>query len=92
MNANLVMISGSSCAGCANLHMEVKEVLKQFPELTYKELSIDTKNEEVMHMVDQYHIDKIPTLLLLKGNEEIGRVSGYQPSEILQYWLEDKLK
>lgn len=92
MNANLVMISGSSCSGCTNLHMEVKEVLKDFPEIDYKELSIDTKNEEVMQIIEQYQIEKIPTILLLKEEVEIGRVSGYQPSEILQYWLEDKLK
>lgn len=92
MSVNLIMISGSSCSGCTNLHSELNEVIKQFPNMHYEEFSIDQKSEEVKQLVEQYQIEKIPTLLLLKDGVKVGAVSGYQPAEILQYWLEDKLK
>lgn len=92
MKAKLIMISGSSCAGCSSLHIEVQEVLKNFPNIPYEECSIDTKTKQVQTLLDQYHIDKIPTLLLLDDEHELGKVSGYQPAEILSLWLEDKLQ
>lgn len=87
-----IMISGSSCAGCTSLQMEVNTVLPQFSEVTYQEYSLDQMNQEVQALIDNYHIEKIPTLLLLKDDVEIGKVSGYQPAEILSYWLKDKLE
>ena len=46
----LVLISGSGCAGCTSLHMEVRKVLPSFPDLRFEEYSI-YKGEDVKRIL-----------------------------------------
>ena len=87
----LLEVQGSSCAGCVSLHQEVTQILSKYPQLVYRSVSIDQQQQEVRELLATLQIDKIPTLILCDGDIEIARVSGYQPAEILDVWLEMKL-
>ena len=65
----LVLISGSGCAGCTSLHMEVGKVLPSFPDLRFEEYSIDQGEDR-----------------------KIAVAYGYQPAEVLSYWLQDIIR
>ncbi len=87
----LLEIQGSSCAGCVSLHQEVTQILHKYPQLVYRSVSIDQQQQDIRELLDTLQIDKIPTLVLCDGDVEVARVSGYQPAEILDVWLEMKL-
>ena len=87
----LVLISGSGCAGCTSLHMEVRKVLPSFPDLRFEEYSID-QGEDVKRMVESFRIDKIPALLFVRNDRKIAVAYGYQPAEVLSYWLQDIIR
>lgn len=88
----LISISGNGCAGCVSLHEEVRQILPSFPQLHVEYHSLDEHDEAVDEIIKAHSIEKIPALLLMQNEEAIGCVTGYQPAEILTYWLEDKLK
>ncbi|MDE6476541.1 MAG: thioredoxin family protein [Erysipelotrichaceae bacterium] len=87
----LLEIQGSSCAGCVSLHQEVINIISKYPQLTYRSVSMDQQEKEIREWIAALKIEKVPTLILCDGDHEIARVSGYQPAEILDVWLEMKL-
>ncbi len=87
----LLEVQGSSCAGCVSLHQEVTTILHKYPQLVYRSVSIDEQQADIREWLTTLQIEKIPTLVLCDGDIEIARVSGYQPAEILDVWLEMKL-
>lgn len=87
----LILISGSGCAGCMSLSTEVREILPSFPDLQFEEYSID-QGEDVKRMAENFRIDKIPALLFVRNDQKVAVVYGYQPAEVLSYWLQDIIK
>ena len=51
--------------------------------------SFDSKKAE--RWFKERNIVRLPTCLLLNNGEEIGRFSGFQPTEILEIWLDAKI-
>lgn len=88
-NIKVIEFSGESCANCYSLMPVLFEILKSYEdvELIHKEVEKDQ-----IGIVEKYQIDRVPTILILKNEEEIGRCRGYQPEEILAIWLEDKIE
>lgn len=83
----LVEVSGDACAGCLALLPELRETAQKF-QLGFVRLDIQSNPEAI----EKYRIEKIPTVLLLDGEEIIAKCSGYQPQEILELWVEAKLE
>lgn len=85
----ILEFGGNSCANCLSLMKEVNRALKDRKDIERIHFEIDESSEEI---VKKYHIDRVPTLIVMRGENEIARVRGYQPEEILSLWLEAKIQ
>ena len=75
----IVLIETDGCVSCIGLEQEVKSVLPQFDEF---ELTVIREQEEAQTYLDNYPIEKLPSLLVLDEDELLGQVTGYQPAFI----------
>jgi thiol-disulfide isomerase/thioredoxin len=85
----VIEFSGESCANCYSLLPVLNEIMKPYDDCILEHIEI---REEDMDIVEKYDIDRVPTILILKNDVEIGRCRGYQPEEILAIWLDDKIE
>ena len=89
----VVEVSGESCANCLTLMPMLFEVVKARPnlELVHIEASDSTKV-----FLEEYLVDRVPTVLLLDDGKVFARAVGFQPQEIFELWvdamIEDYLK
>lgn len=42
--------------------------------------------------MEEYAVDRVPTVLLLDDGEVFARATGYQPEEIFEIWLDAKVE
>ncbi len=85
----LLEFQGDSCANCITLMPIIRNIASRRENLTVFTVQV---SEETKELVDRYEIEKVPTLILLHNEELLGKVSGLQPEEILEYWIEDKIE
>lgn len=85
----IIEFSGESCANCYSLMPILFEILKSYKDVELVHVEIE---KDKMDIIEKYRIDRVPTILILKDEEEVGRCRGYQPEEILAIWLEDKIE
>ena len=43
-------------------------------------------------LMEEWQVEKVPTILLMKDGEIFARCSGFQPEEILELWLDAKIE
>ena len=81
-------VSGEGCANCISLMGMLANVVgsRSDVELVHFELDENSKN-----FIEEYNIDRVPTVLLLDDGKEIARVKGYQPEEVFEVWLDYKI-
>lgn len=88
-NLYLVELASDTCASCANLRANIDHDLLNKYQITYEyvdDVAIIKRYQKIVK------IDKLPTLILIKQGTVIGRLSGNQPAEILEYWLVSSLE
>jgi thioredoxin 1 len=85
----VVEISGESCANCLTLMPVLKELMSKIEgvRLVHVEADYDT-----LDLMEEWEVEKVPTILLTDDGEIYARVSGYQPEEILELWLDAKIE
>lgn len=88
-NIKVIEFSGESCANCYSLMPVLFEILKSYEDVELIHIEVE---KDQIGIIEKYQIDRVPTILILKNEEEIGRCRGYQPEEILAIWLEDKIE
>lgn len=88
-NIKVIEFSGESCANCYSLMSVLFEILKSYEDVELIHIEVE---KDQIGIIEKYQIDRVPTILILKNEEEIGRCRGYQPEEILAIWLEDKIE
>ena len=88
-NIKVIEFSGESCANCYSLMRVLFEILKSYEDVELIHIEVE---KDQIGIIEKYQIDRVPTILILKNEEEIGRCRGYQPEEILAIWLEDKIE
>lgn len=84
---HIIEIAGDQCAGCVALNPIVVDLAKKF-HIKNHYVNITHTNYK---FIEEFEVQKVPTLLLLSNGKLIDKVSGYQPPEILELWLEDKI-
>jgi thioredoxin-like negative regulator of GroEL len=42
--------------------------------------------------MEEWEVEKVPTILLMDDGEIFARCSGFQPEEILEIWLDAKIE
>ena len=85
----LLEISGGGCASCEALYPVLKEIEEQIDGLKVVRIEAEALTEE---WLKERNVLRLPTCLLLYNGEEKGRFHGFQPTEILEIWLESKMQ
>ena len=85
----IIEFSGEGCANCYSLMPILNIIMNSYNDCLLEHIEI---SKDDMDIVEKYDIDRVPTILVLKDDEEIARCRGYQPEEILAIWLDDKIE
>ena len=84
-----VEISGESCANCLTLMPILKELCASRGDVRLVHIEADYSTMELM---EEWEVEKVPTILLMDNGEIFARCAGFQPEEILELWLDAKLE
>ncbi len=84
----VIEVSGESCANCITL-MPILDRLVS-PRENCKLVHIEASTQ-TMDLIQRFEVRQAPTILITKDGEVLERVVGFQPEEILEIWLDDKL-
>ena len=84
-----VEIRGESCANCLTLMPILKELCASRGDVRLVHIEADYSTMELM---EEWEVEKVPTILLMDDGEIFARCAGFQPEEILELWLDAKLE
>ena len=83
-----VEISGESCANCLTLMPILKELCTARGDIKLVHVEADYSTTALM---EEWNVEKVPTILLMDDGEIFARCAGFQPEEILELWLDAKI-
>lgn len=83
----LIEITGCGCAGCEALAPEAKAVADRLG-LKFILLEADACPD----LLKQWEIGRVPAIVLADGDKPVCKCYGYQPEEILEVYIEEKLQ
>ena len=76
------------CGPCKMVAPEVEAVAKNFEgRAVVAKLNVDENQD----LAGQYNVMSIPTLIVFKGGNEVGRITGYRPQKDINDMLEKVL-
>ncbi len=75
------------CGPCQMISREIKEIAKQYKDLTIYKVNID----EFPEMAMEYDVLSIPTLLFIKDNEIKDEVIGYKDKIFISDRIDENL-
>ncbi len=83
----IILIDQISCANCYAMQNELRPLCIKMGI----EFELLTDSSVDLEFIKKYDIVSYPTGLLLDNDELLGKFKGYQPTEILEIWLDTKL-
>ena len=75
MKTEVIDFWATWCGPCKLMNPILDEVEKQYPDLTITRVDIDSDKA----MAAQYHIQSVPTYIILKDGKEVDRIIGAKP-------------
>lgn len=84
----VTLISGEGCANCVSMLPMVLK-LKERNDMDVYIVEVSPSNYEIN---EHYNIKVVPTILLTSYGEAISKITGYQPEEIFELYIEAKLE
>jgi thioredoxin-like negative regulator of GroEL len=84
----VTLISGEGCANCVSMLPMVLK-LKERNDMDVYIVEVSPSNYEIN---EHYDIKVVPTILLTSYGEAISKITGYQPEEIFELYIEAKLE
>ncbi len=84
-----VEISGESCANCLTLMPLLKGLCDRRDDVCLVHVEADYTT---LALMEEWEVEKVPTILLVEDGEIFARCSGFQPEEILEVWLDAKIE
>lgn len=85
----LVEVSGESCANCLTLMPVLETLCSARNDVRLVHVEADYSTTDLM---EEWDIEKVPTILLMDDGVIFARCSGYQPEEILEIWIDAKIE
>ena len=85
----LVEISGESCANCLTLMPMLYEIASERTDISLVHIEA---GENTVKILQEYQIDRVPTVLLLDDGVLFAKATGFQPKEIFELWIDAKLQ
>lgn len=86
----LIDFFSTTCPPCRQL----KKVLDPLSEEMASELdffAFNIEDDETGDLLDQFQIDAVPTLVILKNGTEVARQEGALPKAALKTWIEENI-
>lgn len=84
-----VEISGESCANCLTLMPILERLCSERGDIKLVHVEADYTT---LALMEEWEVEKVPTILLVEDDEIFARCSGFQPEEILEIWLDAKIE
>ena len=84
-----VEISGESCANCLTLMPILDRLCGERDDVRLVHVEADYST---MALMEEWEVDRVPTILLTDDGEIFARCKGFQPEEILEMWLDAKIE
>ena len=84
----VTLISGEGCANCVSMLPMVLK-LKERNDMDVYIVEVSPSNYEIN---EHYDIKVVPTILLTSYGKAISKITGYQPEEIFELYIEAKLE
>ena len=84
----VVEISGESCANCLTIMPILKGICEARTDVKLVHVEADYST---LSLMEEWEVEKVPTILLMEDGEIFARCSGFQPEEILEIWMDAKI-
>ena len=84
-----VEVSGESCANCLTLMPILEELCAARKDIRLVHIEA---NYDTLALMEEWEVEKVPTILLMEDGEIFARCTGFQPEEILELWLDAKIE
>ncbi len=85
----VVEVSGESCANCLTLMPILDRLVSPRKDVKLVHIEADPTTVD---LIQRFEVRQAPTILITKDGKVVERVVGFQPEEILEVWLDDKLE
>ena len=85
----VVEISGESCANCLTLMPVLKDICDARGGVRLVHVEADYSTTALM---EEWQVEKVPTILLTDDGQIFARCAGFQPEEILELWIDAKIE
>ena len=69
----LLDFSATWCGPCGMIAPHLEELAKEYPDIVFGKIDVDEEGE----LAEAFGIISIPTLILVKNGEEVGKQVGY---------------
>ena len=86
---SVIEVSGESCANCLTLMPILNKLINERNDCILHHIEASEDTMEIIQAVD---IQAVPTILVMKDYYIVARCKGFQPEEILELWLDDKIE
>lgn len=86
---SLVLISGDGCPNCIAMKPILNQIVTNNNDINLYYVDLSKKIENI---IKKYEILSVPTILFLHNDILIDKVTGFQPQEILELWIDYKMK
>ena len=84
----LLDFSAEWCPPCQQMKPVFEELEKEFEgQIEFKRVDIDKEGDEAA----KFKVMSIPTFVILKDGQEVGRKIGALSKEVLKNWIEENL-
>lgn len=85
----VIEVSGESCANCLTLMPILDRLVSPRKNVKLVHIEADPTTED---LIKRFEVRQAPTILITVDGVIAERVVGFQPEEILELWLDDKLE
>lgn len=85
----VVEISGEGCANCLSLMPVLYNICSNREDCRLVHIEA---TEDITDLLEELKVQTAPTILVMKDGVEKARCKGFQPEEILELWLDAKIK
>lgn len=85
----IIEFSGEGCANCYSLMPLLHKLISKRNDCKLYHCEV---GENTSKLLEIFKIEAVPTILVLNELNEISRVRGFQPEEILELWLDAKIE
>lgn len=77
----LLKFSSKTCQPCIQLEPIFNSVVSAIPDVSWEKIDIHSNPSSTI----KYNIRGVPTIIILKNNIEVGRITGYLGKEELEH-------